>query len=216
MEPQTTEDLARSREADVPTLTLSFEETVGQVGQEISLPLKITSSTPIKEPFQIILRFPPSKLEYAKLGIGQGPRKAGWKLESELKRAPIAFDMHFLEILVKPGEGDFLPEGGALALAYFKILEADADHAIELSPSIKPLGDAPLRREKGTRPDDRPPGRHLCLLLLHALKQESYRSSTFDPSFTSSSPQFSQPIYCGCGYGRVSTASQRSYVRNPG
>ena len=84
-----------SQEADVPTLNLSFEETIGQVGQEVSLPLKITSSAPIKESFQIILRFPPSKLEYAKLGIGQGPRKANWKLEPKLKKAPIAFDMHF-------------------------------------------------------------------------------------------------------------------------
>ena len=168
MEPQTTEDLARSREADVPTLTLSFEETVGQVGQEISLPLKITSSTPIKEPFQIILRFPPSKLEYAKLGIGQGPRKAGWKLESELKRAPIAFDMHFLKILVKPGEGDFLPEGGALALAYFRILEADVDHTIELSPSIKPLGDAPLEgKREPVQITALPEGTFACFFYMH-------------------------------------------------
>ena len=51
VEPQTTEE-----PADVPILTLTFEEIVGQVGQEISLPLKITSSTSLKEPFQIILR----------------------------------------------------------------------------------------------------------------------------------------------------------------
>ena len=168
VEPQTSEELAESQEADVPTLTLSFEETIGQVGQEVSLPLKITSSTPIKEPFQIILRFPPSKLEYAKLGIGQGPRKAGWKLEPELKRAPIAFDMYFLEILVEPGEGDFLPEGGELAFAYFRILEADADHAIELSPSIKQLGEAPL--EGKTEPVQitaLPEGTFACFFYMH-------------------------------------------------
>ncbi len=157
-----------SQEADVPTLTLSFEETVGQVGQEISLPLKITSSTAIKEPFQIILRFPPSKLEYAKLGIGQGPRQAGWKVESELRKAPIAFDMYFLEILVEPGEGDFLPQGGELAFAYFRILEADAEHSIEISPSIKQLGEAPL--EGKTEPVQitaLPEGTFACFFYLH-------------------------------------------------
>ncbi len=157
-----------SQEADVPTLNLSFEETIGQVGQEVSLPLKITSSAPIKESFQIILRFPPSKLEYAKLGIGQGPRKAGWKLEPKLKKAPIAFDMHFLEILVEPGEGDFLPEGGGLAFVYFRILEADTEHAIELSPSIKQLGEAPL--EGKTEPAQitaLPEGTFACFFYLH-------------------------------------------------
>ncbi len=168
VEPQTTVELAELQETDVPTLTLTFEEIIGQVGQEISLPLKITSSTPIKEPFQIILRFPPSKLEYAKLGIGQGPRKAGWKLEPNLKRAPIAFDMHFLEILIEPGEGGFLPEGGELAFAYFRILEADTDHTIELSPSIKQLGDAPL--EGITEPVQitaLPEGTFACFFYMH-------------------------------------------------
>ncbi len=168
VEPQIPEGLAASQEADVPTLTLSFEETVGQVGDEISLPLKITSSTSIKEPFQIILRFPPSKLEYAKLGIGQGARRAGWKLKPELKRAPIAFDMHFLEILVEPGEGDFLPQGGELAYAYFRILEAGADHTIELSPSIKQLGEAPL--EGKTEPVQitaLPEGTFACFFYMH-------------------------------------------------
>ncbi len=168
VEPQASEETAESQEADVPTLTLSFEETVGQVGQEISLPLKITSSTAIKEPFQIILRFPPSKLEYAKLGIGQGPRQAGWKVESELRKAPIAFDMYFLEILVEPGEGDFLPQGGELAFAYFRILEADAEHSIELSPSIKQLGEAPL--EGKTEPVQitaLPEGTFACFFYLH-------------------------------------------------
>ncbi len=168
VEPQTSEELAESQEADVPTLNLSFEETIGQVGQEVSLPLKITSSAPIKESFQIILRFPPSKLEYAKLGIGQGPRKAGWKLEPELKKAPIAFDMHFLEILVEPGEGDFLPEGGELAFVYFRILEADTEHAIELSPSIRQLGEAPL--EGKTEPAQitaLPEGTFACFFYLH-------------------------------------------------
>ena len=168
VEPQASEETAESQEADVPTLTLSFEETVGQVGQEISLPLKITSSTAIKEPFQIILRFPPSKLEYTKLGIGQGPRQAGWKVESELRKAPIAFDMYFLEILVEPGEGDFLPQGGELAFAYFRILEADAEHSIELSPSIKQLGEAPL--EGKTEPVQitaLPEGTFACFFYLH-------------------------------------------------
>ncbi len=168
VEPQASEEAAESQETDVPTLTLSFEETVGQVGQEISLPLKITSSTAIKEPFQIILRFPPSKLEYAKLGIGQGPRQAGWKVESELRKAPIAFDMYFLEILVEPGEGDFLPQGGELAFAYFRILEADAEHSIEISPSIKQLGEAPL--EGKTEPVQitaLPEGTFACFFYLH-------------------------------------------------
>jgi len=168
VKPQASEEAAESQEADVPTLTLSFEETVGQVGQEISLPLKITSSTAIKEPFQIILRFPPSKLEYTKLGIGQGPRQAGWKVESELRKAPIAFDMYFLEILVEPGEGDFLPQGGELAFAYFRILEADAEHSIEISPSIKQLGEAPL--EGKTEPVQitaLPEGTFACFFYLH-------------------------------------------------
>ena len=168
VEPQATEEPAESQGADVPTLTLTFEEIIGQVGQEVSLPLKITSSTPIKEPFQIILRFPPSKLEYSMLGIGQGPRKAGWKLESELKKAPIAFDMYFLEILVEPGEGDFLPEGGELAFAYFRILEADADHGIEISPSIKQLGEAPLEgKTEPTRITALPEGTFACFFYMH-------------------------------------------------
>ena len=167
-EPRASEELAESQGTEVTTLTVSFEVTIGEVGQVVSLPLKITSSTPIQEPFQIILRFPPSKLEYAKLGIGQGPRKAGWKLEPELKKAPIAFDMHFLEILVKPGEGNFLPEGGELAFAYFRILEADADHAIELSPSIKQLGETPL--EGKTEPAQitaLPEGTFACFFYMH-------------------------------------------------
>ncbi len=167
-EPQASDELAESQGAEVTTLTLSFEVTIGEVGQVVSLPLKITSSAPIKESFQIILRFPPSKLEYAKLGIGQGPRKAGWKLKPELKQAPIAFDMHFLEILVEPGEGGFLPEGGELAFAYFRILEVVADHAIELSPSIKQLGEAPL--EGKTEPAQitaLPEGTFACFFYMH-------------------------------------------------
>ncbi|MCH7805501.1 MAG: hypothetical protein IH937_15645 [Acidobacteria bacterium] len=68
----------------------------------------------------------------------------------------------------KPGEGDFLPEGGALALAYFRILEANADHTIELSPSIKPLGDAPL--EGKTEPVQMtalPEGTFACFFYMH-------------------------------------------------
>ncbi len=75
VEPQTTVELAESQESDVPTLILTFEEIIGQVGQEISLPLKITSSTPIKEPFQIILRFPPSKLKSPNWVSVKGPAR---------------------------------------------------------------------------------------------------------------------------------------------
>ena len=166
--PQASEEPSESQGTEVTTLSLSFEVTIGAVGQVVSLPLKITSSTPIKEPFQIILRFPPSKLEYAKLGVGQGPRQAGWKLKPELKQAPIAFDMHFLEILVEPGEGDFLPEGGELAFAYFKILEADVNHAIELSPSIKQLGEAPLEgKTEPVRITALPEGTFACFFYMH-------------------------------------------------
>jgi hypothetical protein len=107
-------------------------------------------------------------LEYAKLGIGQGPRQAGWKLEPNLKRAPIAFDMHFLEILIEPGEGDFLPEGGELAFAYFRILEADTDHTIELSPSIKQLGDTPLKgKTEPVQITALPEGTFACFFYMH-------------------------------------------------
>ena len=120
-----------------PTLTLAFEETVGAVGQEVSLPIQLTSTQDIDDPFTIILRFPPSKLEYNKLGVASQPRRAGWKLEPELRKAPPAFDMHFLEISVEPGPGEFLPTGGLLAFAYFQILEAVPEHAVELAASIK-------------------------------------------------------------------------------
>ncbi len=156
------------QEAEVITLTLSFEETISQVGQEISFPIKLFSSAPVKEPFQVILRFPPSKLEYVKMGVAQGPRDSGWKLTPELRQAPPAFDMHFLEILAEPGEGDFLPAGGALAFAYFKVLEADAEHAIELAPSIKQLGEMPLEVETGPAEITAlPEGTFACYFYLH-------------------------------------------------
>ncbi len=167
-EQQAPEEAPESQEAEVLTLTLSFEITIGQVGQEVSFPIKLTSSAAVKEPFQVILRFPPSKLEYAKLGIGQRPRQAGWKLESKLKKAPIAFDMHFLEILVEPGEGDFLPEGDELAFAYFRILEADTEHAIELAPSIKQLGESPLEVEtEAAEIIALPEGTFACFFYMH-------------------------------------------------
>ena len=75
-EPRATEELLESQQAEVTTLTLSFEETIGQVGSEVTFPIKVTSSTHYKEPFQIVLRFPPSKLEYVKVGVGQAPREA--------------------------------------------------------------------------------------------------------------------------------------------
>jgi hypothetical protein len=127
-----------------PTLTLAFEETVGAVGQEVSLPIQLTSTQDIDDPFTIILRFPPSKLEYKKLGVASQPRRAGWKLEPELRKAPPAFDMHFLEISVEPGPGEFLPTGGLLAFAYFQILEAVPEHAVELAASIKTSGENTL------------------------------------------------------------------------
>ena len=134
----------KPQEAEVTTLTLSFEETIGQVGSEVIFPIKVTSSTHYKEPFQIILRFPPSKLEYVKMGVGKAPREAGWNLTPELRQAPPAFDMSFVEILVEPGEEDLFPQGGELAFVYFTLVEASPEHAIELSPSIKPLGETPL------------------------------------------------------------------------
>ncbi len=155
-------------EAEVITLNLFFEETIGQVGQEISFPIKLFSSAPVKEPFQVILRFPPSKLEYVKLGVADGPRNSGWKLTPELRKSPPAFDMHFLEILAEPGEGDFLPAGGDLAFAFFRVLEADTEHAIELAPSIKQLGEAPLEVEaEPAEITALPEGTFACFFYLH-------------------------------------------------
>ena len=133
-----------------PTLTLSFEETVGTVGEEVSLPIQLTASEDIDEPFTIILRFPPSKLEYKKLGVASSPRKAGWELEPGLRKAPAAFDMHFLEIAVEPGPGEFLPTGGLLAFVYFQIVEVVPEHIVELASSIKTTGDSAL--EVNTEP----------------------------------------------------------------
>ena len=127
-----------------PTLTLAFEETIGAVGQEVSLPIQLTSTQDIDAPFTIILRFPPSKLEYKKLGVASQPRSAGWKLGPELRKAPPAFDMHFLEISVEPGPGEFLPTGGLLAFAYFQILEAVPEHSVEMAASIKTSGNSTL------------------------------------------------------------------------
>jgi len=107
------------------------------MGEEVSLPIHLSSTQDVDEPFTVILRFPPSKLKYNKLGVASQPRKEGWKLDPGLKKAPAAFDMHFLEIKVQPGPGEFLPLGGLLAFAYFQIVEAVPEHAIELAPSIK-------------------------------------------------------------------------------
>ena len=167
-EPQAPEEPSELKEAEVPTLTLSFELTIGQVGQEVSFPIKVTSSTHYKEPFQIILRFPPSKLEYVKVGVGKAPREAGWNLTPELRQAPPAFDMSFVEILVEPGEGDLFPQGGELAFVYFTLVEASPEHAIELSVSIKPLGETPLEVE--TEPAEiiaLPEGTFACFFYLH-------------------------------------------------
>jgi hypothetical protein len=116
----------------------------------------------------VILRFPPSKLEYVKMGIADGPRNSGWKLTPELRKSPPAFDMHFLEILAEPGEGDFLPAGGDLAFAFFRVLEADTEHAIELAPSIKQLGEAPLEVEaEPAEITALPEGTFACFFYLH-------------------------------------------------
>ncbi len=133
------------QEPEIPTLTLSVGNTSGQIGEEIAVPIEVTSNVNLKESFRIILRFPPSKLEYTKLGVGPLPGQAGWKLEPELRTAPVAFDMSFLEISVEPGEGDFFPEGGLMAYAYFIILATLPDHLIELSPSLRVLdGESPV------------------------------------------------------------------------
>ncbi len=151
-----------------PTLTLAFEETIGAVGQEVSLPIQITATQDIEDPFTIILRFPPSKLEYKKLGVASPPRKAGWKLKPELRKSPPAFDMNFLEISVEPGTGEFLPSGGLLAFAYFQIVEAVPDHAVELATSIKTSGDNPF--EVNIEPATitaLPEGAFACFFYLH-------------------------------------------------
>lgn len=133
-----------------PTLSLSFEKTIGPVGEEISLPIQLKSDQKIDEPFTIILRFPPSKLEFKKLGIASQPRKEGWKLEVDLRKSPPAFDMSFLEIIATPDQGEFLPEGGLLAFIYFQILEIVPDHTLELTSSIKTISTSTI--EVSTEP----------------------------------------------------------------
>jgi hypothetical protein len=131
------EESPETPSASKPTLTLSFEKSVGTVGEEVSLPIQLTATEYFDEPFTIILRFPPSQLKYKKLGIASLPRKAGWKLDPGLRKAPAVFDMHFLEIAVQPGPGEFLPTGGLLAYAYFQLMEAVSEHTVELTASIK-------------------------------------------------------------------------------
>ncbi len=142
------EELSGSQEADIPTVTLSVGDTSGRIGEEIAVPIEVTATISLKEPFKIVLRFPPSKLEYTKLGVGSLPKQAGWKLKSELKTTPIAFDMYFVEISVEPGEGDLFPPGGLVAFAYFNIVTTTPDHPIELSPSLKLPDGASLVRVK--------------------------------------------------------------------
>ena len=84
------------------------------------------------------------------------------------ERHPPAFDMQFLEISVTPGDTDFFPEGGLLALAYFKVLEASEDHAIELFPSLKVDGELPI--EVITGPAEiigRPEAMLACFFYMH-------------------------------------------------
>ncbi|MEE8348252.1 MAG: hypothetical protein V3R94_01685, partial [Acidobacteriota bacterium] len=142
LQAQTKDESPETEAPKTIILTLSFEEAIGTVGEEVSLPIQLTATQDIADPFTIILRFPPSQLEYKKLGIASQPRSAGWKLDPKLRKAPAAFDMHFLEISTQPGPGEFLPEGGLLAFAYFQIVEAVQEHAVELTASIKTTGNS--------------------------------------------------------------------------
>ncbi len=166
--------VSNAQDGEVSTLTLSFDETNGQIGQEIPFPIKITSSTKLNEPFQINLRFQPSKLEYVQLEIAEVPSLEGWTVTPELKKSPPAFDMDFVEILVEPGEGDFLPTGGELVTVLFTILETETplevgeEHVIELSPSIKALGGEILEMEAGPAEIRAvPAGAFACFFYMH-------------------------------------------------
>ena len=123
---------------------LTFDEATGRVGQEVALPIRATANAPLRIPFKVVLRFPPSKLAYQRLGIGPLPRRAGWTLSANLRKTPPAFDMYFLEIHVEPSSEEFFPEGGLMAEAYFTVVEASQEHSIELVPSVKPITETEL------------------------------------------------------------------------
>ena len=99
------------QEPEIPTLTLTVGDTSGKIDEEVAVPIEVTANANLREPFKVVLRFPPSSLQYTRLGFGPLLGKADWKLESELRTSPAAFDMSFLEISVEPGEGDFFPRG---------------------------------------------------------------------------------------------------------
>ncbi len=158
-----------SQEPEIPTITLSVGDTSGKIDEEVAVPIEVTANANLREPFKVVLRFPPSSLQFTRLGFGPLLGKADWKLESELRTSPAAFDMSFLEISVEPGEGDFFPEGGLIAYAYFIIVATLPDHLIELSPSLRILdGESPVQVE--TAPAEImafPEAMTACLFYMH-------------------------------------------------
>ena len=160
---------SQDRPSESPTLFLSFGQASGRIGEEVPFPIHVSSSTAIREAFTIVLQFSPAKLSYVRMGEAATPaRTAGWQVEANLKTAPPAFDMHFLEIAVEPGEEAFFPEGGLLALAYFKVLLPSEDHAIELSPSVKFHGQTPIDAQiEAAEIVTRPEAMLACFFYMH-------------------------------------------------
>lgn len=129
----------QTEEADAPRLELSFGRASGRAGEEVALPIFVTSNTNVKEPFKIILKCPAAQLKYKGLEAGLLARKAGWTLRARLEPTPNERDLSLLEIDVVPGDAKFFPSG-AIAYAHFVIPEGASGGELLLEASLKISG----------------------------------------------------------------------------
>ena len=129
---------------DIPFLELSFGQPRGRAGEEVGLPISVTSDANLEEPFKITLSFSPTQLTFKKLKTGLLALKAGWTLHPLLKEAWTEDDTSVLEISVAPNESKFFPSG-IIAYAYFGILETVPNGDIILDSSLQPAGTAPFQ-----------------------------------------------------------------------
>lgn len=126
----------QAREAEAPRLELSFSRASGRAGEEVALPIFVTSNANVKEPFKIVLKYPAAQLRYKELETGLLARKAGWTLRARLEPTPNERDLSLLEIDVVPGDAKFFPSG-AIAYAHFVILEGASDGELLLEASLE-------------------------------------------------------------------------------
>ncbi len=126
----------QAKEADAPRLELSFSRASGRAGEEVALPIFVTSNANVKEPFKIILKYPTAQLSYKELETGLLARKAGWTLRARLEPASNEREASVLEIGVEPGDAKFFPSG-AIAYAHFLIPEGITDGELLLEASLE-------------------------------------------------------------------------------